>query len=163
MAKKNSIMSSIFILLNLFTFNHRTYWCKSRHWWCKLDWILLRRQRLDSDSSRLKKLRNKNAVEFHIRAEPTVEYSVPFYIKIEVSMEKDNSFFLCFSHDDLYCETRDILMKNPGTKSVYIWAKKEQYEKASFDPYFTIKCARDVKSCAYTIKSNRFWITADAR
>ena len=153
MAKKNSIISLIFILLSLFSFIQTIDPINVNVDTDDVNWL----EYYKEDKGLIAKVadsKNKEiryAVEFHIRAEPTIEYSGPFYIKIEVSVEKGNSPLLCFSHDDSFCETRDILMKNPGSNSVYIWAKKEQYEDASFEPYFTVKCAGDVKSCAYTI------------
>ena len=153
MAKKNSIMTLIFILLSLFSFIQTIDPIDVKVDTNDVNWL----EYYKEDKGLIAKVADslikevRYAVEFHIRAEPEVEYSGPFYIKIEVAVESGNSPLLCFSHDDSFCETRDILMKNPGSKSVYIWAKKEQYEDASFEPYFTVKCAGDVKKCAYTI------------
>ena len=145
MANKKQIIMFVFLLLGLFSFVQSIEIDPNI-----VNWIsYYKDQKITTEvisNSTAKEI--KYAVEF-LGGEG---YAGPFYLKIEISVESNTpSPLLCFSHDDSYCETRDILRKNPNYKNVYIWAKKEQYEDESFEPYFTVKCAGDVSYCAYTI------------
>jgi hypothetical protein len=145
MANKKQIIMFVFLLLGLFSFVQSIEIDPNI-----VNWIsFYKDQEITTEvisNSTAKEI--KYAVEF-LGGEG---YAGPFYLKIEISVESNTpSPLLCFSHDDSYCETRDILRKNPNYKNVYIWAKKEQYEDESFEPYFTVKCAGDVSYCAYTI------------
>lgn len=90
MAKKNSIISLIFILLSLFSFIQTIDPINVNVDTDDVNWL----EYYKEDKGLIAKVadsKNKEiryAVEFHIRAEPTIEYSGPFYIKIEVSVEK---------------------------------------------------------------------------
>ena len=149
MANKKQIIMFVFLLLGLFSFVQSIEIDPNI-----VNWIsYYKDQEITTEvisNSTAKEI--KYAVEFLTTKEGGEEYAGPFYLKIEISVESNTpSPLLCFSHDDSYCETRDILRKNPNYKNVYIWAKKEQYEDESFEPYFTVKCAGDVSYCAYTI------------
>ena len=149
MANKKQIIMFVFLLLGLFSFVQSIEIDPNI-----VNWIsYYKEQEITTEvisNSTAKEI--KYAVEFLTTKEGGEEYPGPFYLKIEISVESNTpSPLLCFSHDDSYCETRDILRKNPNYKNVYIWAKKEQYEDESFEPYFTVKCAGDVSYCAYTI------------
>ena len=88
MAKKNSIISLIFILLSLFSFIQTIDPINVNVDTDDVNWL----EYYKEDKGLIAKVadsKNKEiryAVEFHIRAEPTIEYSGPFYIKIEVSL-----------------------------------------------------------------------------
>jgi len=148
MANRNQIITFLFILLNLFSYTQSIEIDPEQVNW--LSFFKDKEQLTEViTDSKVKEVRY--AVEFLTSQEEQKEYPGPYYLKIEVTVESGYSPLLCFSHEDSYCETRDMLRKNPNYKSVYIWAKKEQYEDANFEPYFTVKCAGDVASCAYTI------------
>ena len=148
MANRNQIITFLFILLNLFSYTQSIEIDPEQVNW--LSFFKDKEQLTEViTDSKVKEVRY--AVEFLTSQEEQKEYPGPYYLKIEVTVESGYSPLLCFSHEDSYCETRDMLRKNPNYKSVYIWAKKEQYEDANFEPYFTVKCAGDVTSCAYTI------------
>ena len=146
MANRNQIITFLFILLNLISYTQSIEINPG-----DVNWISFHKGKeivteVITDS-KAKEIRY--AVEF--LDSKGDQYNGPAYLKIEVTVESGNSPLLCFSHDDSFCETRDILRKNPNYKSVYIWAKRDQYEAPENEPYFTVKCAGNVKSCAYTI------------
>ena len=89
------------------------------------------------------------AVEFKIK-ESDEYYDGPNYLKIEIKTEKAPAPLLCFSNTDPWCENRLILSRNPNSNSVFIWAKKEQYEESNNEPYFVVTCPDD--KCSYTIE-----------
>jgi hypothetical protein len=93
----------------------------------------------------------KYAVEFH-KTKDGEFYDGPLYLKVEVTVEKSPPPLLCFSHNDAGCDDRDLLIRNPNGKSVYFWAKREQFLDAQFEPYFTVTCPNDEDSCKYHIK-----------
>ena len=150
MANKKQIITFLFLLLSLFSFiksieidpdnvNWITY-CKDEP---NLTEVI--------SNSTAKEIRY--AVEFNTTREGGKEYPGPQYLKIEISVDSNTpSPLLCFAHEDSYCTSRDILRKNPNYKNVYIWAKRNQYERQENEPFFTVKCAgHDVPYCAYNI------------
>ena len=147
MAKKNQIITFIFILLSLFSYIQSIEIVPEEVNWLtffKEDNIL----KETVTDSKMKEIRY--SVKFQTK-QGGDKYEGPLYLKIEISSETENSPLLCFSHNDSYCENRDIIRKNPNYKSIYVWAKKQQYEGDNFQPYFTVKCAGNVTSCAYNI------------
>ena len=87
------------------------------------------------------------AVEFKNQAGSY--YDGPNYLKIEVSSKSAPAPRLCFSNTDPWCEERLVLSKNPNGNSVYIWARKEQYEEKDNEPYFVVSCPDD--TCTYNV------------
>ena len=114
MANKKQIIMFVFLLLGLFSFVQSIEIDPNI-----VNWIsYYKDQKITTEvisNSTAKEI--KYAVEF-LGGEG---YAGPFYLKIEISVESNTpSPLLCFSHDDSYCETRDILRKNPNYKNVYI-------------------------------------------
>ena len=125
MANRNQIITFLFILLNLFSYTQSIEIDPEQVNW--LSFFKDKEQLTEViTDSKVKEVRY--AVEFLTSQEEQKEYPGPYYLKIEVTVESGYSPLLCFSHEDSYCEKRDMLRKNPNYKSVYIWAKKEQYE-----------------------------------
>lgn len=82
-------------------------------------------------------------------------YDGPLYLKVEVTAPEGKlAPLLCFSHDDPFCETRDILMRNPIGNSVYLWVRKEQFQEIGTEPYIVITCPGNEDKCSYTIKGS---------
>ena len=82
------------------------------------------------------------------------EYGGPLYLKIEVTAPKGKlAPLLCYSHDDPFCDVRDILVRNPASNSVYLWVRKEQFQETGTEPYIVITCPDEAK-CSYTIKGS---------
>lgn len=89
------------------------------------------------------------AVEFNSTSS---SYTGPLYLKIEVIPEEGKTPpLLCFSTDDPYCETREILSRNPTGKSVVFWAKKQQFQDQKNEPYFVVTCPNNATTCKYKI------------
>ena len=82
-------------------------------------------------------------------------YDGPLYLKVEVTAPEGKlAPLLCFSHDDPFCETRDILMRNPIGNSVYLWVRKEQFQEIGTEPYIVITCPGNEDKCSYIIKGS---------
>ena len=147
-AKKNLIITFILLFLSLLSFIQNIEIDPE-----KVNWLTYYNDENNLteiiSNSTAKEIRY--AVKFLTQREEGKEYEGPFYLKIEISVESDNSPLLCFSHNDPNCESRDIIRKNPNYKSVYVWVNKEQYEDEEYKPYFTVKCTGDVSYCAYNI------------
>ena len=147
MAKKNQIITFIFILLSLFSYTQSIeidpYNVNPLIYYKEDNGL----KEIVTDS-KMKEIRY--VVKFQTK-QGEEQYPGPLYLKIEISSESNHSPLLCFSHDDSYCKTRDIIIKNPNYNSVYVWAKKQQYEGNNFQPYFTVKCAGSETFCAYNI------------
>jgi hypothetical protein len=76
---------------------------------------------------------------------------IPYYIKVEVNSTDDNPApLLCFSSKDRTCSDKELLMKNPNGKSVFMWVKREQFEKDDQELNINVQCAE--AGCKYKIK-----------
>lgn len=83
------------------------------------------------------------------------KFDGPLCMKIEVISHSGSAPLLCFSKDDPYCESREILVRNPYGDSVFLWVRKEQYQSSDSDPYVVVTCTDDDPSnCGYTIKGS---------
>ena len=84
----------------------------------------------------------------------TVEFGegkVPYYLKVEVNSTDNNPApLLCFSNKDKTCFDKQLLMKNPNGKSVFMWVKREQFEKEDEELYINVQCAEE--GCKYIVK-----------
>ena len=86
----------------------------------------------------------------------TVDFSnqqtnIPYYIKALVTSKDDNPApLLCFSNSDQNCNTRDQLVKNPNDKIVFLWIKREQFEKSDQSFFIMVQCEND--GCAYNLR-----------
>ena len=93
------------------------------------------------------------AIEFNDPSNPS--YDGPLYMKVEVTAPEGKlAPLLCFSHDDPYCESRDILVRNPTGNSVYLWVRKEQFLEENTEPYIVVTCPGNEDTCSYTIKGS---------
>ena len=150
MAKKKHIITFVFLLLSLFSFIKSIEIDPE-----SINWVSYYKDEPNLteviSNSTAKEIRY--AVEFlTTRGEGGKEYPGPYYLKIEITVDQNTpSPLLCFSHEDSYCESRDILRKNPNYKNVYIWAKRDQYEEGQLEPFFFFFCVGDVYYFSYTI------------
>ena len=143
MAKINYLAPFLFILLNLLCFVQNE---KQED----TEWISF----WDTDNGFIKEMKEHEtkkrfAVEFNSTSSA---YTGPLYLKIEVIPEEGKTPpLLCFSTDDPYCETREVLSRNPTGKSVVVWAKKQQFQDQNNEPYFVVTCPNNSPKCKYTI------------
>ena len=76
---------------------------------------------------------------------------IPFYIKVEVNSTDSNPApLLCFSNNDVRCQTRNQLVKNPNGKTVSIWIKREEFSIDDQELYIMVECLND--GCSYNIR-----------
>ena len=76
---------------------------------------------------------------------------IPYYLKVEVNSTDNNPApLLCFSSRDRTCSDKELLMKNPNGKSVFMWVKREQFEKDDQELYINVQCAEE--GCKYKVK-----------
>jgi hypothetical protein len=146
MAKINYLAPFLFILLNLLCFvqnqkQEDTEWIS---FWDTDNGFITEMKEYDT--------KKRFAVEFNSTSS---SYTGPLYLKIEVIPEKDGiPPLLCFSSDDPYCETREVLSRNPTGKSVVVWAKKQQFQDQKNEPYFVVTCPNNETNCAYKIEGS---------
>ena len=120
MAKINYFAPFFFILLNLLCFvqNHEQKDTEWIEFWDTAGGF--------TREMTMYETKKRFAVEFNSTSS---SYTGPLYLKIEVIPEEGKTPpLLCFSTDDPYCETREILSRNPTGKSVVFWAKKQQFQ-----------------------------------
>ena len=76
---------------------------------------------------------------------------IPYYLKVEVTSMDDNPApLLCFSSTDSTCTNKELLMKNPNEKSVFMWVKREQFEREDQELNINVRCAE--AGCKYKVK-----------
>ena len=142
MAKNTSIKYSLLILLSLLTL------IKSQD-----EWISYIKGEGFTKEERNVTEAKRYGIEFVDQSGRA--YDGPLYMKIEVTaLEGKLAPLLCFSHDDPYCESRDILVRNPTGNSVYLWVRKEQFQEVGTEPYIVITCPGNEDKCSYTIKGS---------
>ena len=75
---------------------------------------------------------------------------IPFYFKIQATSDDSNSApLLYFSTDDQNCYNRNQLVKNPNGKTVFMWLKREEFNKDEQELYICVECEED--NCSYTL------------
>ena len=76
---------------------------------------------------------------------------IPNHIKIEVNSTDDNMApVLCFSSRSRTCADKELVVKNPNGKSVFMWVKKEQFEKDDQELHIIVQCAE--AGCKYKVR-----------
>ena len=106
MAKNASMMISILILFSFLSFVQTQKW-------------IIYKKGLGFEE----KCENANKVS---RYKIEFESESPVYMKITIISDTVPVPLLCYSSDDTYCESREILAKNPNGKEVFVWIKKNQ-------------------------------------
>ena len=143
MAKKHYLAPFLFFLLNILCFVQN----QKRE---DVDWLSFWEGSGFTEKLEERDTKKRFAVEFNSTG---ATYTGPSYLKIEVKPKQGESPpLLCFSNDDPYCETRQILSRNPTGNSVVIWAKKEQFQDQNNEPYFVVTCPNNASKCSYSIE-----------
>ena len=76
---------------------------------------------------------------------------IPYYIKVEVNSSDTNPApLLCFSNNDMNCQSRNQLVKNPNGKTATIWLKREEFSNGDQELFILVECLND--GCSYNIR-----------
>ena len=134
MAKNASLMISILILFSFLSFVQTQKWITYK-----------------KDVGFEEKFENADKES---RYKIQFESESPVYMKITVVSDTVPVPFLCYSSDDTYCESREILAKNPNGKEVFVWVKKTQYQDKLNEPYIVVTCPGEAEKCSYIIKGS---------
>ena len=145
MAKNTSLKYFLLILLSLLTI------IKSQE--DQVEWIdYYKGQGFTKEEAKYPQVK-RFAIQF--KDQSGKPYDGPLYLKVEVTAPEGKlAPLLCFSHDDPFCVSRDILMRNPVGNSVYLWVRKEQFQEIGTEPYIVITCPGNEDTCSYTIKGS---------
>ena len=108
MAKNASMMISILILFSFLSFVQTQ------------EWITYEKDKGFSKEFKDAPKMSRYKIDFKSES--------PVYMKITVVSDTVPAPLLCYSSDDTYCESREILAKNPNGKEVFVWVKKTQYQ-----------------------------------
>ena len=134
MAKNASMMISILILFSFLSFVQTQ------------EWITYEKDKGFSKEFKDAPKMSRYKIDFKSES--------PVYMKITVVSDTVPAPLLCYSSDDTYCESREILAKNPNGKEVFVWVKKTQYQDKLNEPYIVVTCPGEAEKCSYIIKGS---------